>query len=786
MIKSLAVSFVLVFAFSFDHVVAQNSADQLYQAVVQLQFKLGTGEQADQIRDQLGLRQLEAEAAKGFLANPVILNNILGTLQTLPEADKKYAALIGSLQTHLKSMQRSDRDFLEHVAEISGELELVTVEAIDATRQRLVKTLKALDEFNKSELSYYGRHYLNKRLELPALIKDLGELDFKPPAEQADLANYIGQLARFRNRLIQAQDRFGLAATEYGNIYLARSEVEINRMERQLFAFLLPRAARTFSAVKNELAKRARVFRDPPGNPANPYGRLFQAELGRWLAIYGQRDQKGDFAALARQMFSKPNLKITVREEFVNQMASQPVSEVAHVDQVILGSRAQGWSYTNGSVNLDFIDDPHSARISVALSGSVVSNTYTKEGRVTAYTSANGGIYASRGLVASVGSISVGRPTASARVSSQFLGTNCIGLVERIARGRYQERRQRADQIASQRAQAQVLERFTRQSDEALQQGLEQADTLKNRRGELIDELNKFRKDFSEILAEDEQGVIQRPVKLVDPFILPRISVKTTHNELQIFGLLEGDNRLAAWSDPPPAIAPVDVRLQIHESMASNAIAPLIQGQLIQNWQFARIADGLTSGEVEFPTPADDKRFAIQFMDGRPIQVEFEDNEIAVTVFGEQFRRDADRFRDPIMINIRFRVVNDQGKLKLVRSGKAKAEFAIPAKPGELPPESIAFREFLQGNLDEAMKTDPLEEAIELPPNLLPLDFVEEPEIRERLKNALLVEFTTGGGWLTAGWNYLPPGVGETLQTINTPAIWDVSSIKPSDDEKRP
>ncbi|MCP4885193.1 MAG: hypothetical protein GY904_01060, partial [Planctomycetaceae bacterium] len=171
-------------------------------------------------------------------------------------------------------------------------------------------------------------------------------------------------------------------------------------------------------------------------------------------------------------------------------------------------------------------------------------------------------------------------------------------------------------------------------------------------------------------------------------------------------------------NNPPAKTVPVDVRVQIHESMLSNFLAPFLQNRLLENWKIRNTVESLVGDNVKLPAQTDDRPFAIRFEDGRPIQFEFAGNELGVTIFGKEFRQGETSYADPLNINIRFRLINDNGELKVIRSAKAVTAFTYDPLPGKSL--DVGFKSFLQDNLDKAMSNDAMENAISLPPNLIP------------------------------------------------------------------
>ncbi len=759
---------------------SQNTADDLYLAVLQAQFELGDSTESDAIRDQFGIRQLETESARGFTADPYVFQSSLAALSAVPELPDSLRDVQRALAVHVDALDSANGTSVpEFLGGLSGELEAVSRSDLSRERDKVVEALAELDALHEESLSYYGRHYFNKRLGLPALVARLVDFGFgleisglpDDPAGGGD-QDFNRELNTLRGELGAARQRFAFASGDYPTTLMSRAERAIAGFEQQVTAYLIGQTTRALQVFRDNLIRRRGVFAQ--GSVADARSsRLFQAELGRLAGMLEDRKQSGGFRTATRRLYSHPNLRLTVQESLVNRISVRPVSNIDHVDEVVLGSRAQGWSSTTGQVSFDFLNHPYSAVIRLNFAGSVESQASTKEGPVTAYTSTTGALAANRDIAANIGNISVFPVNAWATLNTDFRGTNCIPLVERIAFRRFSEREAHAEAIASTRAQARVRDEFTTETDAALDDGLTQVDSFRSRRVELLAELNQFRRKFSEILAESEEGPIEGPVEMVDPFVLPRLFVTSTDSELNVGGVLEGDNRLAAPSPADRAAIPADVRLQLHESFVSNLIAPLVQDRLVQNWQFSRLAEGLSSGALVVPAPEDERRWAILFEDGRPVQIEFDNNELVVTIYGKEFRDENRRYTDPLYISLRYRIVDVDGQLKLVRTSRAKVDFTFPPAPGKtLDPDAIIFRQFLQDNFDKALGDDPSESAIDLPPHLIPVENIGDDELRQRLTDARLVECVAENGWLTLGWNYLPGHIMGPVQVTYTPAIW--------------
>lgn len=750
------------------------TADNLYLAVQQAQAALGPGEAGDVVRDRFLIRELETESAKGFTADLALLQEAATQLGQADGLSQELVAVKAALDAHLSNLRGSvDVDMQGRVSALATVLEPVDLGVLTTGRDRTLESLKALDEYHQHALSYFGRHYLNKKLGFKDLVTSLKEFDFTVGDNQNQFNRDVNSL---RNRLSNARRVFGGATYTHPGFKMANAEQQITELEQQIVAYLLYQSRRKAS-FEEMLQVRKQAFVSQDGATVPSDDRLFQAELGRWLAFLSRRDQADGLDAAVRRQFSRPNLRLSVRESMVNRLAAQPVSQLDYLDEVIVGSRAQGWTQTTGLVSLDFVDSPHSALVSIDLSGSLTSSAYSKEGPVTAYTSTAGSFQASRDVEVNVGNLTVYKPEANARVSTRFEGTNCIPLVTRIASNRFHERQWRAEEVGSERARDRVLGQFSDQSSEALNNGTEQLDA-RARQKEILDFMNQLRRDISEVLAEDKDGNIDGPYDLIDPFVLPRVFVTTTDSALHVGAVLEANNRLASGSEPPGETVPCDVRLQIHESMVSNLIAPFVQNRLIENWQFRNTVDSLASGTIELPEEDEDRPFAIRFEEGRPVQIEFDNNEIGITVFGREFRQGRNSYTDPLSIHVRLRVIRHDGQLKLSRATKALASFTYdPLKDKNW---DVTFRSFLQDNLDAAIgDVEAPEDAMPLADDLLVFaEYIEDEEIRKHMENMTLVECSAEDGWLTLGWNYASGD--ESAFTTHTPGIQNVASTPKS------
>ena len=145
----------------------------------------------------------------------------------------------------------------------------------------------------------------------------------------------------------------------------------------------------------------------------------------------------------------------------------------------------------------------------------------------------------------------------------------------------------------------------------------------------------------------------------------------------------------------------------------------------------------------------EDESFSITFATTRPIQFEFENSTLGVAISGRRFLQGNKKINTGLKIGLRFKIKRVDGKLKLVRSGKAELDYV-----GEKNTTAVAFRSFLYGKLNPEEGGEQI--SIELPDNLLPIDQVEALKDNKLARGMTLVQCRSEGGWLYLGWNYTP------------------------------
>ena len=459
----------------------------------------------------------------------------------------------------------------------------------------------------------------------------------------------------------------------------------------------------------------------------------------RWL---DDADQLPALVTAIRTRYSYPNAYLSIDGSLLNELASQTVSDRAPVRQNTFGRLVRGCSETNGNVTVQLIDDPNQIRARLRLDATVASGVFIQQGKVQVYTDSYGSIAAERDVYAARGGVHWSDVGIAANFSSVFAGTNSkYNLVNRIAENAFNKSKARADQNTEQQAKERGLEGFDEQTTKPLVEA-------------------------NERLLELQKEALQKANKL------PSIYLNSMNQRVNVVIKQESESTLAAPNLPASFGVNPEVKLRIHDTLASNYLDPLFSGKTFTNEELADQISEITgeappglTGEDEDGEPVEP--FSIGFTRVRPIQVEFDGQKIRVVVSGRKFAQGDQEINAGMKIIITFKVQNDNGQLKFGRDGKVEFEYLDPERT---TPALVAFRRVLDENLNKNLDTEDTQ--TDLPANFIPIKQVPELEDSPVANKLRLVQFRSDQGWLYLGWNY-ESNPGEAMSWIyDLPAIW--------------
>ncbi len=594
---------------------------------------------------------------------------------------------------------------------------------------------EAATERQRVELETQLRNLQNEANEIASRIAKLESLKQDRPAQDEEYLKWRTDVAR---AIKPVQDAFEDLMTDYRDVYFASAWYSFS-MFRQVFGN--GTNPRLEEVVMSNVDRLANVL----PKVGDPLDRESQAELGKVLGNLEHAGQSPHVLAALRQRYSLPNLAVHVNRSFVNRLAVRPVSDTEPVREIILGRLIKGTAWVNGAVDIDFVEDPNQAHLSLHLNGHVNSSTYTREGPITAYAGGNALIEARRSIYISPSMIYLNRPYGAANLQSQFHGTNCrLRIVNRIAEKQYQKDKRLSEGISAGRLERRTITRFEEQTETAFRGG-----------GEGLGEIRDARKE--------NLGV------------LPAMVLSTSRNSLDVVGHMATPNDIGALTAPSqfPEMN-LDVAMRLHESLASNYFTPLLSGKAMTNDEIADRLESALQVDMQDLRESENGDWTILFSDKRPVQFEFDGNRVAVVVTGLRFRQDRNTINTGLKIRLRFRIVERNDELYLTRDGKAEIEY-MDAPDGK----TVAFKSALERQLNKGVE-DGTAADIGLPRNFIPLD--QEPFADSDIAYQMrLVQLRFEQGWAYVGWRQAPDEFSPAPGPIDTPAIWPVAGDASAD-----
>ena len=466
-------------------------------------------------------------------------------------------------------------------------------------------------------------------------------------------------------------------------------------------------------------------------------------ELGENLRWLENANQVPGLVAAIRARYSNPNLYVGVSGKLIGQIGSQNISTSEMIRENMGGQLARGSAQINANVNVELQNDPNQIHANIRLTGDLASAIYLEKFGVQVFTGANGHLEAARAIYANIGGLFSTDPKVAANISAYLAGTSSrLRLVNKIAQKKFWELKSKSEGTTARRTEEQLRGQFESQTEDALKQG--------------------------------EKGLRRaQDALLANANLAPQVYLRSTNTQIVAVGKKSSISTLGAPDYPLAYTIPTDVGVRVHESLLSNFLDRTFSGLTLTDKQLAEELGDMLGG-VELPafTPEDDEEdnsFSITFNNVRPIQFEFDDNALGISIAGQRFTKGGREINTGLRIGMRFKIKRIEGKLKLVRDGKATLDFI-----GKKDAKSVTIRSLLDARLNPKEGGDPIE--IELPDNLLPIEQVKVLKDSDFAKQMKLVQCRSEKGWLYLGWNYQPENFYFQSQ-MDVPAIWTEATI---------
>ena len=737
-----------------------DSTVRLQSSVHRMTAWLGAGENSRQWRQFLLLNKLETQSALGDQADIATLQTILDRFEMDVDGvdNPAFVDVRNRLRDQVKFLsQRSVYDFKGAIA--AAEFVPISGDQLEKYRQQTLFEYKSLQNYYRDKMASRERAELFYEIELPDTIDFLSQLEIeefvpeiviKIPGpddgedSQSDEDKKAAEELAERKKEIIIRLRDSVAALAKKNFQLNDPYVTSTRLsvEKLLSAFVYATNSKAESYFDREIKKLAENI-DGLEDPAET---AKHAIVGDSIGRLQSMGQMPHLVSAIRARYSLPNIRLSISSSMVNKILSRKVVKAQPVNELVLGRLIRGYAVSQGSVNMEFVDDPNQAQISIHLGATIDSQTHSVQHPITAFTSSFGTVDARRNIFLNASGFFANEPTGSACLSSEFRGVDTSNrLVNKIAVKKYNEDKARSENVGKERALNQTLEEFTKETDV--------------------------------IVAGRESSVLEK----IEPYagLLPEMRLRTTSQHLLVFGHRASAYGLAAHQEPPASFVSPDVGIKIHETLLTNYFTPYFSGKTFSNKQIAEKIVEIFGADPEGLGPkTEGDEFSIVFDTVQPIRFIFRENRLGVAISGKRFRQGKKNIDTALVISVNFKIVRKDGKLFLKQDGEARVDYGTPRKKNA---RNTAFKNTLAQLINDEDR-DELNQ--ELPNDLIPArDF--EFDNRGIIKNLKLVQFSISEGWLQVGWDYRDSL--EFYSTVtDTPAIQSELTIKGTVDEYTP
>ena len=434
------------------------------------------------------------------------------------------------------------------------------------------------------------------------------------------------------------QNHFGLEMRQFTNVrdslaaYTTALRFSTNR-------------ANTVQIFSNRLSKLSEQLQ-LPNAPQNFEG---TREIGQTIAYLMQGNQANSLVSAVRSQYSRSNARVLISSEFVNARFSKPVNEANPVNELILGTQLYGQSWTQGWVTPQLLDSSSQAALRLNLSGSFSSQNIGYNRSVKLHTQGAGNVTATETIaLTNNGLIPLNDTTSDATLSSQIDSIEAkLRIVRKIASKQAAKQKPEADSIAEGRLETRIR--------------------------------NQFHERLSQQISEANQR-IQNP----DLSVLARLGIErpnritwSSPQYLALLWKLQGQTQLAAPISCPLVVDPTGVTIQLHESVITNLLDPVLAGRTLRNSELDTLAPqfgGVLGGGLR--KQKDEKPWAITMAPYHPVEIQLDDSLVTFRIRTTRLDSGDQGVDKPASIEASYKITVIDGAIQLERQGDVKIVFA--------------------------------------------------------------------------------------------------------------
>ncbi len=664
---------------------AADAEHKVRDQLTRLHAWLGEDQNAAAWKNHLRSAELEQELTSGRQASLEKVAHLFAIYSQLPSHLKsgRFVAVEQALQDWLEELSQARPDQLAVVARAAKlRFQPITDEDVEQAKSELVRAIRALDRFLASGNA-------NNRAVWQTFLR------------WKELQDQVSSAAPEAEVLRQNEERFSRnePGLELANFRKVRDAI---RRYREIVSASTGMQREKYAEQLDKLADLLERFQQT--NSADISG-----EIGPILGWLESSQQAPYLVAAVRQHYWRPNVFAEVSSDFLAAGIDDEVNETVEVNDFYKGTDLHGTATTIGRLGLVLVPDSDRASFEIRLSGTAVSKNVGYHGPVTIYSSGVTQINARKPLVADELGLRLNPATARCQTDSNIEGVAAKScLVQRIASRQAQSSQPGAEAWASRKAERQVAQRMDRQSSEML-----------------AEPNHKFLEKFRNPLIR--RGEFPRTFKL-----------NTTSDRLFLTGMQANARQLGAPNAPPQADGTHDLTLRIHESLVGNFSEALIGGETLTDERLEKLVLDLT-GEIpdELKIGPDKDPWSITFAADRPIDTQFKDDMLTISVRGRRFTRQDQNLRYAVDITAIYKVEKSPEVTKLVRQGDVEVVFVNDKNLGV---GQVTFKTFIRRKFAALFRPEIVGEGLRLKGRW------------EHIGRLNLADFKSQGGWVAAGW----------------------------------
>ncbi len=385
-------------------------------------------------------------------------------------------------------------------------------------------------------------------------------------------------------------------------------------------------------------------------------------------------------------MYAMKNLKVIVDESFVQRLAAKPVARPQNVNECILGTRVTGTAFMNGNVSFNLLPMQNGIGFQLDLNACMTSQSKGYNRGIVFNTVSSSPVLATKQVFVSESGVSSPPASISTQLQTSIQSIEHRSrLVRRIAGKKAAEQKPQADAVAEGRLQDRVCQEFTEQVDSQVAQA----------QPRLVEMRNKTFPELSRL------GISK-----------PQVDLSSTDISILADSTIVEPFQLAAPSDCPlPRPANVSAIGQIHESSLCSTLTKILGGRTVRNYALGDYIKQVT-GKVpdDLKEEIEGEEWSITFNPSQPVRIEFEDNNIAITVRIVRMTRGKQVQDDAVSITAKYLPKIEDSRITLTRQGDVE----VVSDKNTSGAKATTLRSFLRNKFDKTFKQSIVTEPITL------------------------------------------------------------------------